>query len=655
MKEFSPDDLYLHQKITELHAHPTEALAAATVRSVDRDNDQYLSAIWLFSSDQTPRQLTRGPGRDSSPHWAPDGRHLAFTSDRAGGPPQLHLMRRDGGESRPLCPLDKGVSQLGWTPDSKTVLATVPVAAGQEGPAEVCWRLPYKADGVGFLLQREIHLFAIDVASGESTQLTQGAFDVNGFDASPNGKHIAYSRMREGRYAHQSDLWVCDIDGSGHRQLTRDLATVLKPAWSPDGRWIVFGGARKEGDGQTGLWLYEFASGRLLPLGGTDFEVADTENLLWSADSRSLRLVRAHRGRHEVVQLSVPGGEIETLCGGDRQLSAFGGNEGALFFAIDTPVAPSDMHTAAPDGCGERRISDLNAWWQERTPLVLEARSYRVPDGQGGEETIEGWLLRARDREGPGPLLCDAHGGPAAYVLLDYDSNVFWHTLASRGWAISMLNPVGSSSFGREFCERLSGRWGELDLPQHEAALDQLREAGVCDERVAISGKSYGGFFSAWAIGHSDLYRAAIVMAPVGNIETHYGTSDGGYYADPLYIGTAPHFDRGKARELSPLQYIERTVTPTLFVQGKEDERCPKCQSEEMFVSLLRAGDTPAELVLYPGENHLFLSEGKPGVRADASRRIVQWLGRHIGRPVVRKNTAAPGAARSRAVEREAG
>jgi dipeptidyl aminopeptidase/acylaminoacyl peptidase len=214
-------------------------------------------------------------------------------------------------------------------------------------------------------------------------------------------------------------------------------------------------------------------------------------------------------------------------------------------------------------------------------------------------------------------------------VQLDYDTNVFWQVLCAQGWAVLALDAVGSASYGREFCDRLAGHWGEYDLPQHRAAVAQLQQEGLCDDRVAISGKSYGGYMSAWAVGHCDDFRAAVVMAPVGNIETHYGTSDGGYYADPLYLGTPGHFDRKLARKLSPLQSIERATTPTLFLQGKEDERCPKCQSEELFVSMLRAGDTPAELALYAGEDHHFLGEGKPSVRADAAQRIVDWVTQH--------------------------
>jgi dipeptidyl aminopeptidase/acylaminoacyl peptidase len=647
MQDFRPDDLYLHVHVSDVHCVPGLDRAAAAVKGVDRENDQYTSRIWSFPlSGGEPRQLTHGPGLENSPRWSPDGDRLAFISSRTGAP-QIFLLDDHGGESRQLTQFEMGVTQLGWASDGKSILATAAlpvdpdlrgrrgksVAQRSDSAAEVCWRLPYKADGVGYRLGREIHLFSIDVIKGDARQLTDGAFDVESFAASPNGKHIAYSRTREGRYAHCTDLWVCDADGSRHRRLTHELATVMQPVWSPDGSSIAFGGAVEEGDGQTSLWLLDFASGDLTALGPVGLEVADTQNMFWSRDGKRLILARAFRGRHEAVSLEVPAGELTTLVSGKRQFGAFACNSEHLLYAVDAPDHAIELFACRMDGTAERPLSRLNPWWRDRTPIEVEEREFKVPDGRGGTEVIHGWLLYARDAKskGPMPLLDDAHGGPASYALLDYETNVYWQALCSRGWAILLLNAVGSSSFGREFCERLSGHWGEYDLPQHLAAIEQLRGEGICDERVAIAGKSYGGHFTSWAIGHTETYRAAVVMAPVGNIETHYGTSDGGYYADPLYVDAAPRFDRQRARELSPLQYVERAVTPTLFMQGKDDERCPKCQSEELFVSLYRAGNTPAELVLYPGEDHHFLGAGKPSNRADAARRITEWLTRHVG------------------------
>ena len=645
-KPFDVEDLYLHQKVTELEATPDGRSVACTVKSIDREGDKYVSCIWCFDLDGTQQlQLTRGPGKDQSPRWSPDGTQLAFISDR-GGSARVHLLPRAGGEAAPLGELPGAVSDLRWTPDGKGLVVIAPVtvdpdwhggrANGREPKKRnvqpmVAWKLPYKSDGMGFMLGREIHMFRLDVRSGQHTQLTDGPFDVLAFGVSPNGRHIAYSRTREGRFAHRTDLWVCDIDGKRPRQLTHDYATVMSPQWSPDGRWIAFSATLREGDAQTNLYVMDFASGRVHRLGDPDLQVADPLSVQWDADSASIVFSQQHRGRHQIVRITVPDAQVQVLVGGHRQFAAFALAGRACAYAVDHPSQPSELHVC-PEDRGEQQLSNFNPWWKERTPILAETWEFQVPDGRGGTEAIEGWLLRAEGATGPQPLLNDVHGGPAAYALLDFDTNVFWQVLCSRGWAVLALNAVGSASYGREFCDRLAGHWGEYDLPQHLAAVKQLREEGVCDDRIAIAGKSYGGYLSGWAIGQSTLFRAAVVMAPVGNIETHYGTSDGGYYADPYYMGTEDRFDRKLAKKLSPMSHVEKATTPTLFMQGADDERCPKCQSEELFVSLMRAGDTPAELVLYPGEDHHFLGEGTPSVRQDAAERIVDWIGRHVDR-----------------------
>jgi dipeptidyl aminopeptidase/acylaminoacyl peptidase len=643
-RPFTAEDLYLHRKISAVSCAPGKEIAVCAVKSVDRDNDGYETRLWQFPLDGSPgTQITHGPGSDTSPKWAPDGQRLAFLSTRGGGAPQIHLLDRSLGEARQLTSLPQGVGDFAWARDGSFLVATAPVqldreSRGKRDPqpqaaarskAEVAWRLPYKSDGIGYLLRREIHLFRIDARTGEAEQLTDGPFDVMGFDISPDGARIAYSRTRSGRFAHRTDLWLCDARGGGHRQVTKDIATVLQPAWSPDGARLVFAGAAKEGDAQSRFWLYSAADGSVSTLGQESVEPASGERYYWKDDASAVIFVRAHRGRHHPVFLAVPGGEVTAVVMPDRQLSAFDGTQRHLVYCVDHPSLPSELWACDIDGSNERKLSDLNPWWKERVEIQAQIRIFDVPDGKGGTEAIEGWLIRAKGAGGPAPLLNDVHGGPASYALMDFDTNVFWQALCSQGWAVLALNAVGSASYGPEFCGRLAGHWGKLDLPQHLAAIEQLKKEGVCDDRLAISGKSYGGYLSAYAIGHTDKFKAAVVMAPVGNIETHYGTSDGGYYADPLYMGTQPSFDRELARELAPMRRVEQARTPTLFMQGKDDERCPKCQSEELFVSLMRAGDTPTQLVLYPGEDHHFLGEGAPSCREDAALRIIDWVTSH--------------------------
>ncbi|MDB5751408.1 MAG: peptidase [Ramlibacter sp.] len=644
---FTPQDLYLHRKVTEVACAPDGSWIAAAVRSIRRQEDDAISNIWAVSPSGDPaRQLTFGTGTENAPRWSPDSTQLAFISNR-GGTNQVYVLPLAGGEARQVGGFEGAVSDLRWMPDGRSLVVACAVSvdpdwrgarpAGRKPKTagvqpQVAWKLPYKSDGVGYTLKREIHLFLLELGSGEQRQLTDGAFDVLAFDISPDGRELAYTRTRSGRFGHRCDLWLAGVDGSGARQCTRDFATVMSPAWSPDGGRVAFCATGEEGDAQTGLHVLDVAGGRSRRLGDENLQVSDPLSVRWGEDGRHLLCTLQSRGRHQVARVPVDGGDAKVLCAGDRQFSAFSAGGGLLAYAVDHPSLPSEVHLCDCDGGVERQVSDFNPWWKDRTSILAESWQFEVPDGKGGTETIEGWLLRAEGAVGPMPLLNDVHGGPAAYALLDFDTNVFWQVLCSKGWAVLALNAVGSASYGREFCDRLSGHWGEYDLPQHLSAIRQLKKEGICDERIAVAGKSYGGYLSAWSIGHCAQFRAAVVMAPVGNIETHYGTSDGGYYADPYYMGTRDRFQRELARQLSPLHCVEKATTPTLFMQGADDERCPKCQSEELFVSLMRAGDTPTELVLYPEQDHHFLGEGAPSVREDAATRIVDWLVAHIDR-----------------------
>jgi dipeptidyl aminopeptidase/acylaminoacyl peptidase len=133
---------------------------------------------------------------------------------------------------------------------------------------------------------------------------------------------------------------------------------------------------------------------------------------------------------------------------------------------------------------------------------------------------------------------------------------------------------------------------------------------------------------SAWAIGHTDRFKAAIVAAPVANLESHFGTSDGGYYSQPYVLSSERHIEPERYRALSPVNYIHKCVTPTLLLQGKEDERCPRGQSEELFALLVKRDCAPAQMVMYPGGDHHFFETGKPSHRLDVVKRMTGWAQR---------------------------
>jgi dipeptidyl aminopeptidase/acylaminoacyl peptidase len=190
-------------------------------------------------------------------------------------------------------------------------------------------------------------------------------------------------------------------------------------------------------------------------------------------------------------------------------------------------------------------------------------------------------------------------------------------------------NAVGSASYGRDFARRLTGRWGELDLPQVQAVVAQLQAEGLADTRLACAGKSYGGFLAAWAIGHCDLFKAAAVSAPVANLLSHMGTSDTGYYVTPFAMGCGPEDDPERYRRLSPVTYCQQVTAATLLLQGENDGRCPRGQSEELFANLVRCGKAEVELVMYPQGSHAEAESGRPRNRVDYHQRLARWVDTH--------------------------
>ncbi len=674
---FEPRDLFNEQRVESIDLRSGAASAICAVKTALASEDGYQSQLWELPLDAVvalsasggsaeatgavashagaataPRQLTFTAGHQTRPRCAPNDGRIAFLSDRHGGTPQVYLLDGHGAEAKQLTRFEAAVIDLVWRPGGRQMAlicamnvdpdqqaegaaAVDPTrAAAPSSAPEVVWRLPYKMDGSGYILDERLHIVLLDVASGATTLLTRGDYDVGHVCWSADGERLAFTRSREEEsQTHCKDVWVLDIGPHDRpfppmRRLTTTVATAAWPAWSPDGATIAFMGAEDGGDPIMHLWQVEVGSGVVRGVGdprADDAAELVSGPLYWDADSRRLRAIQAWRGLQRIVCIDVGSGEVTPLFTPETGHVTLMAAQDLIVYVEEGIDHPIEVHSCDLDGRHCRPLTDFNAWWRQRLPMQVEYRTFQLPDGEGGHEPVDGWLMTPAGQPRCRPLLVDVHGGPASYVMLQFATSLYWQVLVSQGWAVLALNAVGSASYGRRFSERLRRRWGQLDLPQHRAAVAALRNEGLADARVAIAGSSYGGYFSAYATGHCDEFRAAVVSAPVGNLETHYGTSDSGYYADPFSMEGRPETSRELMVALSPMAHIGKSRTPTLFLQGKEDERCPKCQSEEMFVKLRRAGTTAA-MVLYPGGDHHTLGKGRPSHRLDGHGRIVQWL-----------------------------
>jgi dipeptidyl aminopeptidase/acylaminoacyl peptidase len=469
---------------------------------------------------------------------------------------------------------------------------------------------------------------------------------------SPDGKRLAFVRNRAGRQRHFTDLWLADADGGHARRVTQDIAQVGGVRWSPDGRRLAFSGTRREGDSYSTLWLHDLASGRTWRPASNSMQL-EGQWLVWHPDGSRIATLAARRGVHEIAIVGVDDGRVDYHGAGLGHVHDLCASEGRLVFVYASVRKLDEMYSIDWEGLERRRHTAFNHWFRERPRPRAVKRRFRVPDGEGGSEKIEAWLALPVEGKPPFPLLVDMHGGPQSVTLIDFTEHTYWYALCQQGWAVVSPNAVGSGSYGPDFARRLRGRWGELDLPQFLAVVEQLQREGLADERVACTGSSYGGYLAAWAVATTQRFAAAVVRSPVINIESHAGTSDSGYYVTPYAMAGEVSDSLDRYQALSPIRHARDVTTPVLLLQGQDDARCPLGQSEELFSTLVRCSRAPCKLVVYPGGSHGIGRSGTPSHRVDYHRRIVDWVrewsgdvpGAGLGRRV-RPEPAAVGDAR---------
>jgi dipeptidyl aminopeptidase/acylaminoacyl peptidase len=662
-----PDDLYAIKGVTDVQLSLDGRRVAYVVSEIDREADDYHTSIWLVPVEGgEPVRFSQGPKKDSAPRWSPDGSQIAFLSDRDGGAPQLYVIPADGGEARKLTSLEKGAGAPAWSPDG----ARIAFAARwlvEEPPKDkderarwnqrpkVITRAQYRNDGQGYTLDAPSRLFVVDVSSEAAPEDLRPFIESDGEDVapvwSPDGRRIAFTRTRAGVLDYSlSDLWVVGSDGMGARRLTVNVGRAQLPAWSPDGTQIAVYGTDEQEPGFSGglpyVWIVpanDVGEPRCLTAGHDRFAYLPASPLaprppMWSPDGASITFLMANEGCIQLVRASTGDGAVQPVLSGERWVVGADIRAERIAFIAHSAEDPGDVLVRDLAGGGERRLTDLNREWLESVALpAVERRRFASPNG--GE--IDGWLFMPTRTSspdhpervgGPAPLVLQVHGGPHSFAGSRFESTAFYaYVLANRGWAVLALNPTGSGSYGKEFAHAIRERWGEHDLPEQLAAADALIEEGLVDpQRLAITGYSYGGYMTSWAIGHSDRFKAAVVGAPVTNFESFHGTSDIGPWFSPWELRGALAEKRDLYRRLSPIQSAHLATAPTLILHGESDDRCPIGQGEELYMALLTAGRVPVGFVRYPGGAHGFVSTGRPSHRVDYSRRVVDWLTEHV-------------------------
>jgi dipeptidyl aminopeptidase/acylaminoacyl peptidase len=633
------DDLYRLPTVSDPQLSPDGARVAYVLATPDRDEDRVRTAIWVVDVDGAQsRQLTFGDA-DSSPRWSPDGRWLAFVATRPGGPeaPQVWLLPTAGGEARRLTDVDAGASEPVWSPDGQRIAFLALLGAGEEHAPVVVSRLDYKADGAGLIAGRRQHLHVVDVDGGEPTQLTEGDYSVAFPAWSPEGREVVFaaSRQPDPDLDLGSALHAISVDGGEPRVITPAGGMAFGPAFTPDGQTVVFVGADAPGVGHSRLFRVDAAGGKPVEI-APDFD----RNIMVgapgypggvpaiTADGRTVLFCARDRGCTHLFAVDLDGGPVRGLVGGhDRVVNRLSLAGDRVAFVLATPTTSGEVAVASVDGGGEQTLTDHVAPELEGVDVVVpQPREFVAPDGV----RVHGWVIRRDGAEGPGPLLLDIHGGPHnAWNPVFDPAHLYHQVLVAQGWTVLLPNTRGSDGYGEQHYTALTGGWGRNDLDDFLGAVDTLVDEGVADpQRLALTGYSYGGYMTNWITTQTDRFAAAVSGGCLSNLVSFTGTSDVGHGLATFELRAAGAPDDAQARALSPLTYVDNVTTPTLILHGERDDRCPVEQAEEWFAALRVRGQT-VELVRYPGGSHLFIVNGRLTHRVDYAQRVIDWVTRH--------------------------
>lgn len=672
------EDLYSIKMLSKPRISPDGQQIAYVVTRIDEQKHAYRSAIWIASvRGGEARRFTMETKQTDSPTWSPDGRWLAFVSVREGDTskpsdekeqkklgkdkPQIWLIPTDGGEARQLTFMEHGASSPVWSPDSKQLLFSALVGPSDEENDEgkpfpkvrVIDRLWYKLDGVGFVHDHRSHLFLADVDGGEPRQLTDGDWDDGDAAWSPDGSQIAFASNRaEDRWRLPgADVYVLSLQNKqagALRCLTDGTLSSNSPSWSPDGNTLAFlASTKKRSAGHVSLYSItanaENAAATNLThefegtcADWTNCDISD-EHLMpppaWSSDGQTLYVLASQRGASRVYMLprSGAGTRPATLTPGEVHISDYSFNAASdmLVLLLADATHPQEIFVRSTAPSSEiHRVTHVNdALLDELMLATPEYLSYPGADGW----SIDGWVLKPHDFDPAKkyPLVVEIHGGPQTQYGYGFFHEM--QMLVAQGYVVLYTNPRGSCGYGYDFANAIHAAWGEKDSLDILNGVDVLLKQGYIDEqRLGVTGGSYGGFMTNWLIGHTDRFKVAITDRCVANMASMFGASDIGWDLADDVLDTTPWEHLDKYMHMSPINYVQNMRTPLLIIHSEQDLRCNIEQAEQLFAALKWMG-REVLFVRFEGQSHGLSRGGHPRSRMERLKHIQGWFKRYLG------------------------
>jgi len=552
---------------------------------------------------------------DLGPQWSPDGRQLAFLSNRD-GENQIYLMRLDGGEANRLTEGKRGVQSFEWSPDGKQIAF---LAADAHTEAEEKKQKDKDDSRVVDRDDKHARLWLLDVSTGKDRALTSPNLQASEIQWAPSGDRLLISATEHPENDEDTHrIYSVQASDGAMKEIAAPRGPFGRLRASPDGKTIAYVGSRVDGPSPHDLFAHPLDGGPRRNLTGSSLD-RPVRHYEWRADGSMILLAQMGFFSHLVsISKDGIGQEIPGLAMNPSTFAV--SSSGIIAFAGDTATEPEDLwiwDQKSPP----RRVTQLNEPWRKIALAKPELMTYKSFD----DLEINAALLRPPGFDGKSklPLIVLVHGGPTGAWTDTID--IWGQLLAAHGYAVFYPNIRGSTGYGHRFIEMNRGDWGGADFKDVMWGVKHLVSEGIADpNRLGIGGWSYGGYMAEWAITQTDLFKAAVSGAGMANLISEFGTETHPSY--DLWMYGWPYEKPTGFLNSSPFVYLKNAKTPMLILQGEADTTDPLGQSQELYRGLKHYG-VETELVVYPREPHGFREEKHI---LDVRTRILEWFDKHL-------------------------
>jgi dipeptidyl aminopeptidase/acylaminoacyl peptidase len=623
------DQLVELRRVTSVALAPDGELAAYVVREANWEENAFETEIWLTETGSgVTRQLTKAKKSSEAPAFSPDGRLLAFASDR-GEKRQIHLIDPRGGEAEPLTAAEEGVGAFRWSPDGRAIAYTAQDPKGDGLKEREAKHGEYE------VVDRDLrmtHLHVVELATKKPRRLTEGAFTVGDFDWSPDGTEIAFDHRSspDPGAGGSADISIVTLADAKRRPLVTQAGPDASPTFSPDGSRVAFETAMaRERFYYTNGYVAVVPRSGGAPVNLTASFDEDATLLDWGPNG--IWMAANRRTEAGLFQLD-PDTKVATRIALDSAPIASGfsfdrGFERVAFTGSSAGAYPELCLASTRGGAVTRlsRLSDQLGGWTLGTSEVV---SWKSRDGA----LIEG-VLRKPAGWTPGqrrPLLVLVHGGPTGVSRPTLVGGGYVYPVEqflARGALVLDPNYRGSAGYGEAFRSLNVRNLGVGDAWDVLSGIDHLVSQGLADpSRVGVMGWSQGGYISAFLATHdAGRFRAVSVGAGISNWVTYYVNTDIHPFTRQ-YLGTTPWDDMEIYRRTSPMTYIKGAKVPVLIQHGDGDRRVPLPNAYELYQGLVDLG-VEAKLVVFKGFGH---GLNKPKAVRAALEQNFEWFSERV-------------------------